>query len=72
MLLEKNQYPLRASDVTTSLIFVGSHLDISKFSIVNNFLIYSPICMKFAPNSSVLEILLFWLGCTVSDPFPLT
>ena len=28
--------------------------------------------MKFAPNSSVLEILSFWLGFTVSNPFPLT
>ena len=38
---------------------------------MNNFLVYRPICMKFAPNSSVLEIRLFWLGFTVSDPFPL-
>ena len=34
--------------------FAGSQLDISKFSIVNNFLVYRPICMKFMPNSSVL------------------
>ena len=33
---------------------------------------YRPICMKFAPNSSVLEILSFWLGFTVFDPFPLS
>ena len=52
--------------------FAGSQLDISKFSIANNFLVYTPICMKFAPNSLVLEILSFWLGFTVSDPFPLT
>ena len=39
---------------------------------MNKFLVYSPICMKFAPNSSFLEILSFWLGVTVSDPFPLT
>ena len=51
--------------------FAGSQLDISKFSIANNFLVYCPICMKFVPNSLVLEILSFWLGFTVSDPFPL-
>ena len=38
---------------------------------MNNFLVYSSICMKFAPNSSVLEILSVWLGFTISDPFPL-
>ena len=37
-----------------------SQLDISEFSVVNNFLISGPICMKFAPNSSVLEILSLW------------
>ena len=37
--------------------FSGSQVDISKFSIVNNFRLYSPICMKFAPNSLVLAIL---------------
>ena len=49
--------------------FSSSLLEISKFSIFNNFLIYCPICMKFAPNSLVLEIL--WSCFTVSDPFPL-
>ena len=39
---------------------------------MNNFLVCSPICMKFVTNSSVLEILPFWLGITVSDPFPLS
>ena len=38
-------------------------------SIFNNFLVCSPICMKFVLNSLVLEILHF--GLTVSDPFPL-
>ena len=51
--------------------FSGSPLDISKFSNVNNFLVYSPICIKFVPKSLVLEILSFWLGFTVSNPFPL-
>ena len=41
--------------------FSGSHLDISKLSIVNNFLVYSPICMKFSPNCLVSEILSVWL-----------
>ena len=41
--------------------FAGSQLDISKFSMVNNFLVYYLICMKFEPNSLVLEILSFWL-----------
>ena len=31
--------------------FVGSQHGISKFSIFNNFLVYRPICIKFAPNS---------------------
>ena len=48
-----------------------SQLDSFNFSIFNNFLVYHPICMKFAPNCLVLEILQFWLGFTVSDPFPL-
>ena len=51
--------------------FFGSKLDFSKFSIFNNFLVYSSICMKFAPKSLVLEKLSFWLWLTVSDPFPL-
>ena len=50
----------------------GSQLDIYKFSVVNIFFIYSPICMTFAPNSLVLAMLSFWLGFTVSDPFTLT
>ena len=37
--------------------FSGSQLGFSKVSIFDNFLVYSPICMKFAPNSLVLEIL---------------
>ena len=49
---KKKKYPLSFSDVTTSLIS-GSHLDISKFSVLNNFIIHCPICMKFAPNSYV-------------------
>ena len=48
----------------------GSQLDISKFSIVNNFLVYCPICIKLVPNSLVLEIGSFWLGFIVFDPFP--
>ena len=51
--------------------FFGSQPDISKFSILNNFLIYCPICMKFAPNSLVWELLWLWLGFAFSDPFPL-
>ena len=34
--------------------FASSKPDISKFSIFNNFLVYSPICVKFAPNDFVL------------------
>ena len=52
--------------------FSGSQLDVSKFWIFNIFIICCPICMKFAPNSLVLEILWIWLGFTVCDPFPLT
>ena len=51
--------------------FSGSLLDFSKFSIFNIFLVYSLICMKFAPNCLVLETLWFRFGFTVSDPFPL-
>ena len=51
--------------------FSGSHLDLSLFSNFNNFQIYGPICMKFAPNSLVLETLNFDYGLTCSDPFPL-
>ena len=52
--------------------FSGSQLDISNFQLIfNNFLIYCLICMKFAPNSLVLEILWLWLGFNVSDASPL-
>ena len=51
--------------------FSGSQLDNIKFSIFNNFHVYSPICMKFAPNGVVLEIISFWVWFYVSDPFPL-
>ena len=46
----------------------GSQLDFSKFSIFNNFLVYSPIGINFAPNNLILETL---HGSTDSDPFPL-
>ena len=39
--------------------FAGPQLDISKFSIFSNFLVYSPICVKFAPNDLVLDLLSF-------------
>ena len=65
-IIGKNQYPLCVSDVTISLIFY-----LSKFSIFNNFLVYSPICMKFAPNSFTFETLSFCLWFDVSDHFPL-
>ena len=52
-------------------LFSDYQLDISKFSVFNNLFVYNPICMKLASNSLVLEILSFWLGLTVSDPFPL-
>ena len=51
--------------------FSGSQLDFSKFSIFNNMLVYSPICIKFALNCLVLETFSFCLCLTVSDPFPL-
>ena len=47
--------------------FSGSQLDISKFSIFNNFFVYSPICMKFASkqfgfrNSVILDMILLFL-----------
>ena len=51
---KKNQY-------SQPYWFSGSQLDISKFSVFNSFFVYSPICMKFAPDSLVLEILSFWI-----------
>ena len=49
--------------------FSGSQPDISKFSILNNFLIYCPICMKFAPNRLVWEILWLRFHCFRSFSF---
>ena len=51
--------------------FSGSQLDVSKFSNVNNFLVYSPIWIKFAPKSLVLEIGSFclWFYCFRSPSF---
>ena len=59
-IIGKNQYPLWVSDVTTSLIFWFPACLFQIFNF-NNFLVYIPICMKFAPNSLVLETLSFWL-----------
>ena len=69
-LLEKKKIHILCELVTSQPHwFASSQLDISKFSIANNFLVYSPICVKFAPNSSVFEIISVWLGFTFPTPF---
>ena len=65
---EKNHFEVVTSQTH---LFSGSQLESSKFSNLNNFLVYSSICMKFAPNILVLEIPSCDYGFTVSDPFPL-
>ena len=66
----KNQYP---PELVTSQPhwLAGSQLHISKFSVFNNFLVCSPICMRFTPNRLVLKYFHFGYGFAVSDPFPL-
>ena len=50
---------LETKSISQPHLLAGSQFHISKVPFCNNFLVYSPICMRFALNSLVLKYFLF-------------